>query len=90
VAVRGYSLKQTVLFRKVADEAVILDVDTGIYYGLDPVATRVWQLLEEGHAMPAVCDAVLKSFDASPDVIRQDVEAFVSELESAGMVAKTP
>ena len=34
-----------VVFREVKGEAVLLELETGRYYGLDEVGTRIWQLL---------------------------------------------
>jgi len=36
-----------VLFRELDGEAVLLNLKTGIYFGLNPVATRMWQLIVE-------------------------------------------
>ena len=39
-------IPEDVVHRMVGDEAVLLQLDSGVYYGLDPVGSRIWELLE--------------------------------------------
>ena len=49
-------ISSDVMFREVNDGAVLLDLKNGIYYGLDPIGTRVWNLLAENNTVEAICD----------------------------------
>lgn len=80
----------SVVFRELDGEAVLLHLDTGVYFGLDSVGTRVWSLLLE-HGSPAgVCERMLEEFDVSPDVIERDVLGLVDELRDKGLVLPAP
>lgn len=70
------------LTSRVGDETVILQVRTGAYFGLDPVATRIWNLIEEGVAPAAICDRLALEYDVGRDVIEADVRALLAELKS--------
>lgn len=71
-----------VLFRDLGGEAVILNVETGYYYGLDEVGTRMWVLLiRHGQVEPAY-RALLAEYDVAEDRLRQDMLDFIDELES--------
>ena len=48
----------TVIAKMVGAEMVLLDYDRGIYYGLNPIGARVWQLLSEGHEVGLRADGV--------------------------------
>jgi hypothetical protein len=52
-----------------ADEVVILSLSTGEYYGLNPVAARVWSLLQEPRRVAAIRDILLAEY---PDVTVAD------------------
>ena len=51
----------------VAGEAVILDANQGMYYGLDAVGARVWDLLQEPVSLSLILDTLLAEYDVAPD-----------------------
>ncbi|MDE3096639.1 MAG: PqqD family protein [Chloroflexota bacterium] len=75
-----YHLNPRVLCRAVEDEAVLLDLDAGQYYGLNSVGYRIWSLLVDGHGIASICDAISCEFEISTDAVRPDVEAFIDSL----------
>jgi len=79
-----------VIFRDLEGEAVLLDLASGRYFGLNPVATRVWVQLHEGTAIDRVIAAIAEEFDADPDEIARDVAALLEELASRGLLVLDP
>ena len=75
-----------VLFQTVADEAVLLNIADNHYYGLDDVATRMWQLLAEHGTEDAVIREMLDEYDVDEATLRQDFAALVTELEQRGLL----
>ena len=75
-----------VMSRQVGDETVILDLGSGMYFGLDPVGARIWQLLSEGQSLDAVVTSLLGEYEVPEDQLRQDVDALVGELVSRGLI----
>ena len=73
-------------WRKVADEAVILDVDTANYYSLSGTGLRAWELLGKGCTPAALTAALEREYEAPPGVIAQDVSTLLSELKRQGLV----
>lgn len=69
-----------VLSRQVGDETVILDLQGGSYFGLNPVGARIWQLLVEQKSLQQVCDFVASEFEVSPETIEHDVVELVGRL----------
>ena len=41
----------SVICRELSGETVLLNLESGVYYGLDAVGTRVWQLLMQGRTI---------------------------------------
>jgi hypothetical protein len=76
----------SVISRELSGETVLLNLESGVYYGLDGVATRVWQLLQQDRTIAEVCDAVLAEYDVELDVVREDVSRLVGELRERGIV----
>ena len=75
-----------VIFRELDGEAVVLNLDTGIYFGLDEVGTRIWQLLVEHRTLGPVWQALTDEFDTTPERLQQDLLAFVEELRGKGLI----
>lgn len=73
-------------FCELGGEAVILNLDTGVYYGLDGVGTRVWRLLQQPRSLGEMRDLIVEEFDVAPDRFEPDLLAFVASLSSHGLV----
>jgi len=78
-----------VMSRQVGDETVILDLGSGMYFSLDPVGARIWQLLTEGHGLDGVVAALLNEYAVPEGELRQDVSSLIDELVSRGLVEIT-
>jgi hypothetical protein len=76
-----------VVFRELQGEAVILNLASSSYFGLDAVGTRIWQLCEAHGSLRAVWEAMQQEFDAPDDVLRSDLLAFIDELLGKGLLA---
>ena len=76
----------SVISRELSGETVLLHLESGVYYGLDRVATRIWQLLQQGRTIANVCEAMLEEYDVEQNVVQQDVARLVGELRERGIV----
>ena len=75
-----------VLFQEVGGEAVLLDLASEQYFGLDPVGTRIWALLGEDDRLQHVHDVLCQEYDAAPECIGDDLLALIDRLAEAGLV----
>ncbi|MBN2145762.1 MAG: PqqD family protein [Anaerolineales bacterium] len=80
------SIPEEVIFREISGEAVILNVASGKYYGLDDVGTRMWALLAEFGCLAPVSQALLEEYDAPPEQLQADLIRLVQELSAAGLL----
>ena len=69
-----------------ADEIVILNLKSGIYYALDPVGARVWGLIREAKSVADVRDTVVAEFDVEPARCEKDLLILFERLEDAGLI----
>lgn len=75
-----------VLFENLDGEGVLLNLKTGVYLGLDPVGTRVWQILEDQSVVSGILDAMLAEYDVHRQRCRDDLLALMSAFEEHGLV----
>ena len=71
---------RSVLSRELAGETVLLNLESGVYYGLDAVGTRAWNLLAEERTLADVCTIMLEEFEVTHDTLQQDLTTLVREL----------
>lgn len=76
-----------VLFQELQGEAVLLNLDTGIYIGLDRMATRMWQLMKEHGALTEVLRGIMDEFDVAEPRCAADILAFAHRLQDQGLLA---
>ena len=75
-----------VVVRELDGEAVLLNLASGMYFGLDSVGTRMWQLIERHRSLSAIVAAMCDEFDAPAATIEQDVLRLITELVEKGLV----
>jgi Coenzyme PQQ synthesis protein D (PqqD) len=74
------------VFRELDGEAVLLNLDTGIYFGLNDVGTRMWRLMEQHGQLDAVRDAIVGEFDVATAIAERDLVALVVALQEKGLI----
>ena len=70
------------LHRELQGEGVLLQLDSGEYFGLDEVGQRMWALLVEHGDLSVVAARLADEFDAEPDVLSRDLNELVDDLVS--------
>ena len=83
---RSVQIAGDVVFRELDGEAVILNLESGVYFGLDPIGTRIWQLCQEHASLRPVWEAMQREFDESAETLQSDLLAFIDELSTRGLV----
>lgn len=75
-----------VLYKEVDGEAVLLDLDSETYYGLNPAGARFWQLVTTAPSVGDAVEVLLEEYDVPSEVLRRDVEDLLDELLRHGLV----
>ena len=83
-----YEVPAGVVVQKVGDETVLLNLDSGHYYGLDPVGTRMLELVRELSETTAVVSRLAQEYEAEADVLEKDLSELLGKLESNGLVRR--
>ena len=66
--------------RKVGEETILLNLNTGIYFGLDAVGSRFVELLETGGEIAAAHRVMLQEFDVTAEVLETDLLRLAEEM----------
>lgn len=79
------AIRDEVVFREVGGETVLLNLKTGTYFGLDPVGTRVWQLLAQHGSLAQVLEVMLGEYDIDPERLERDMLGLCRQLCANGL-----
>ena len=69
-----------------ADEVAILDLQPGIYYGLDAVGARIWSLIQEPKTVTEVCNSLPEEYDVDPERCERDLMVLLQVLADRGLI----
>jgi hypothetical protein len=68
-------------------EAVLINLSNGMYYSIDGVGGIVWERIEQGCRLDAVCEEIAARFGVDRATVDTDVLNFVEELRAENLVA---
>jgi len=80
------TVPESVLFRDLDGEAVLLETATGRYYGLNEVGTRMWSLLQRHGEIEAAYQDLLGEYQVPAHELQQDLLDFVGLLTSRRLI----
>lgn len=71
---------------ELGDEAVILNLDTGEYFGLDPVGAQIWSWLKGPQTVVQLRDRLVEEYRSDRDEIERDLLALLTQLVDEGLI----
>lgn len=78
--------RDSALATTIDGEAVVLETESGTYYGLNEVATFVWDELDEPRSIESLRDAILEEYEVDPEQCERDLQEVVDKMASNGLV----
>ena len=70
----------------VDNEAALLNLTTGVYYGLDAVGAYIWKLVQAPTTVGALRERMVADFEIDAAVADSDLTEFLGEMLSAGLI----
>ena len=67
-------------------EVVILNVKSSKYYNLNPVGSRIWELLEQPNGFISIVDAIIAEYNVERDRCESDVTNILRAMYEAGLI----
>jgi hypothetical protein len=78
-----------VVWTRHTDATVLLDADRGLYYTLNEVAGRVWELLAAREPVIEILRVVSGEYEVDQDVLEADVTALLNDLRASRLIERT-
>lgn len=77
---------QAVLQSETENETVMLDIEKGLYYGLNDVASDIYAACGETRSISELCDELLKEYEVEPAQCQTEVLGFVERMIELGLL----
>lgn len=81
-----FALSSQAMAREIGGEIVILDLANGIYFGLDPVGARIWQLMDGIRTLAEICEIMLEEYDVAKEILERDTVTLAVELAAQKLI----
>lgn len=69
-----------------AGEAAILNIKSGVYYGLDPVGARIWNLMQTPRKVTEIQTAIAEEYEVEPERCARDLVGLLEKLLAEGLI----
>jgi hypothetical protein len=79
-----------VLFRMVSDEAILVNLNTEVYLGLNAVGARMWDVLNSASSIEAAYETLLGEYEVEPQQLRADLEELLGQLLGQKLIEVAP
>jgi hypothetical protein len=63
-----------------------VNLTTGVYFGLDAMGARIWNLIREETTFAEVCDRISNLYDVEPHQLERDLREFFGQLADQGLI----
>ncbi len=73
------------LSAEIGGEAVMMSIEKGAYFGLNPIATRIWDLIDQPQSIAELIAVISAEYEVSDEQCATDVQEFVSDMIERGI-----
>jgi hypothetical protein len=82
------SIPAHVMSRLVDDETVLLDLQSGMYFGLDGVGQLIWEGISRGESLGAIAAVIASEYEVDEAQALNDAIEFTSDLVERGLLVQ--
>ena len=75
-----YIQNKKIIQSKIGEEVVMLDMESGFYFGLNSVASVIWNLLEQEIAFDVLIDKLMETFDVERSLCESDTRELIDQM----------
>jgi len=80
-------IDESVVWADMDNEAVLLNVQSGTYFGLNEVGTAIWRGLLQDWDEAEIVLRLQEDFEVEPEPLRRDVSEFFRVLAEKGLIS---
>jgi len=77
---------EQVRWQVVDEDGILVNLDSGFYFSLNPVALFIWNLCDGAHSVTEILAEIVKVFDVDESIAQRDLETFLTHLEAESLL----
>lgn len=82
-----YRIREPILHTRLENESVLLNLDSGYYFSINSVGSRIWSLLTEGpRTVEELRTDIMQEYPVSRETAEQDIRELVQDLVEHGLL----
>ena len=85
---RFFDIPGHIVARGVGGETVILDLDRGKYFGLDPIGARFWELMASGESLSSIQNVMVQEYEVSAEQLESDLSVLLNSLMATHLITE--
>jgi len=74
------------VYAELEDGAIVLNLDTGTYFGLDSIGSRIWALVRDGATQSAIVTQLETEYATERPQLDAEVTDYLLTLEASGLI----
>jgi hypothetical protein len=74
-----YNRNEQIIDGELDDNQVMMHIEKGKYFGLNPVGKRIWELIEQPRSFKEITAILLSEFNVSEEQCKQEVNEFLEK-----------
>lgn len=75
-----------IVFSKMDDEIVMMNLEKGEYYGISPVGSRIWELLETPQTVDDICRTLCEEYAVTLEQCTEEVLSFITQMKGKNII----
>jgi hypothetical protein len=75
-----YIQNTEIIQSKIGEEVVMLDMESGFYFGLNSVASIIWGMMKDGITFETLCNQLMEQFDVERSLCEADTQELIDQL----------
>jgi len=83
-----FKVPDHVIMKVIGDDAVILDLDAGKYYGLNEVGAEIWKLIQADSTLGIIQATLASEFDVDEQTLKRDAAVLLKNLLEAKLITE--
>lgn len=84
-----WQITPSILHSKIDEEVILMSIEADSYFGLDPIASRIWELLEEPRSLQELTAILTEEYEVDADTCQQDVQELLDDMAGRGLIQQT-
>ena len=81
-----FNRKTHILSSSIDDEVVMMSSERGMYYNLNPIGSRIWELLDTPQTQESLCAQLMDEYDVDEATCQQETAEFLKSLAERGLI----